>query len=125
MVSREHRDSLERIFACPVHFDADKRFSFKQGAAAAPHRPHHRSLNDFLRNSVYHLLPCPWTRLPIYHRRYQSRWAGIDLPSWHAKSFAAVASHAVHVESSLRRRLRGKTPVTRRSKDEVRCEFSR
>ncbi|MCB1732109.1 MAG: AraC family transcriptional regulator ligand-binding domain-containing protein [Pseudomonadales bacterium] len=122
VVSREHRDSLERIFACPVHFDADEStFSFKQELLQRRIVHTTESLNDFLRNSVYHLIALD--RIPASTTAAIKSLVSIDLPNG-TPSFAAVASMLYMSESSLRRRLQSENTSYQAIKDEVRCEVA-
>jgi len=121
-VSREYRDSLERIFNCPVHFDAaENTFSFRREALQRRIVHTNESLNEFLRNSVYHLIAMD--RVPASTTAAIKSLVSIDLPNG-TPSFAAVASMLYMSESSLRRRLQSENTSYQAIKDEVRCEVA-
>ncbi|MEE4146885.1 MAG: AraC family transcriptional regulator ligand-binding domain-containing protein [Halieaceae bacterium] len=121
-VNREYRESLERIFACPVHFDAaDNSFSFKRELLERRVVHTTDSLAEFLKNSVYHLIAMD--RIPASTTAAIKSLVSIDLPTG-MPSFAAVASMLYMSESSLRRRLQAEDTSYQAIKDQVRCEVA-
>ena len=121
-VNREYRDSLERIFACPVYFDAaDNSFSFRRELLERRIVHTSDSLAEFLKNSVYHLIAMD--RIPASTTAAIKSLVSIDLPTG-MPSFAAVASMLYMSESSLRRRLQAENTSYQAIKDEVRCEVA-
>jgi len=121
-VSREYGASLARIFNCPVHFDAaENTFSFRRELLQRRIVHTTESLNDFLSNSVYHLVAMD--RVPASTTAAIKSLVSIDLPNG-TPSFAAVASMLFMSESSLRRRLQSENTSYQAIKDEVRCEVA-
>jgi len=121
-VNREYRESLERIFACPVYFDAaDNSFSFRRELLERRIVHTTDSLAEFLKNSVYHLIAMD--RIPASTTAAIKSLVSIDLPTG-MPSFAAVASMLYMSESSLRRRLQAENTSYQAIKDEVRCEVA-
>jgi len=121
-VNREYRDSLARIFDCPVYFDAQENtFTFKRELLDRRIVHTTESLAEFLKNSVYHLIAID--RVPASTTAAIKSLVSIDLPNG-TPSFAAVASMLYMSESSLRRRLQGENTSYQAIKDEVRCEVA-
>ena len=121
-VNKEYRESLERIFACPVYFDAaDNSFSFRRELLERRIVHTTDSLAEFLKNSVYHLIAMD--RIPASTTAAIKSLVSIDLPTG-MPSFAAVASMLYMSESSLRRRLQAENTSYQAIKDEVRCEVA-
>jgi len=121
-INREYSDSLERIFACPVRFDASENsFSFKRELLQRRIVHTTESLAEFLKNSVYHLIAID--RVPASTSAAIKSLVSIDLPNG-TPSFAAVASMLYMSESSLRRRLQAENTSYQAIKDEVRCEVA-
>jgi len=121
-INREYRDSLERIFNCPVHFDAtENSFSFRRELLERRIVHTSESLAEFLRNSIYHLIAID--RVPASTTTAIKSLVSIDLPTG-MPSFAAVASMLYMSESSLRRRLQAENTSYQAIKDDVRCEVA-
>ena len=121
-INREYSESLERIFDCPVHFDAaENSFSFRRELLQRRIVHTTESLAEFLKNSVYHLIAMD--RIPASTTAAIKSLVSIDLPIG-MPSFAAVASMLYMSESSLRRRLQAENTSYQEIKDAVRCEVA-
>ncbi|MCB1704032.1 MAG: helix-turn-helix domain-containing protein [Halioglobus sp.] len=121
-VNREYRDSLARTVNGSVYFDAgENTFSFDRVLLdrRVVHTP--ESLNDFLKNSVYHVIAMG--RVPLSTSAAIKSLLSIDLSSG-MPSFADVAAMLYLSESSLRRRLQAEETSYQAIKDEVRCEVA-
>jgi AraC-like DNA-binding protein len=122
IVNREYHESLARTINGPVYFDAEENTcSFDR--ALLDHRVVHtpESLNDFLKNSVYHVIAMG--RVTTSTSAAIKSLISIDLPSG-MPSFADVASMLYMSESSLRRRLQNEETSYQAIKDEVRCQVA-
>lgn len=121
-VNPEYHDSLSRTIDGPVYFDADENTcSFNR--ALLDRRIVHTSdsLNDFLKNSVYHIIARG--QVSSSTSAAIKSLITIDLPSG-MPSFADVASMLYMSESSLRRRLQAEETSYQAIKDEVRCQVA-
>lgn len=122
VVNREYHDSLARTIDGPVYFDAgENTLSFDRALLdrRVVHTP--ESLNDFLSNSVYHVIARG--RGSISTSAAIKSLVRIDLASG-MPSFADVAAMLYMSESSLRRRLQAEDTSYQAIKDEVRCEVA-
>ena len=121
-VNREYHDSLARTIDGPVYFDAgENTCSFDRALLdrRVVHTP--ESLNDFLKNSVYHVIAMG--RVTTSTSAAIKSLISIDLPSG-MPSFADVASMLYMSESSLRRRLQAEETSYQAIKDGVRCQVA-
>ncbi|MCB1696088.1 MAG: AraC family transcriptional regulator ligand-binding domain-containing protein [Pseudomonadales bacterium] len=121
-LSQEYHDSLVEIFDAPVYFDAaENTFSFDR--ALLDRRVVHtgKSLTEFLKNSVYHLIEVD--SRPASTSAAIKSLVSIELSDG-TPSFAAIASMLYMSESSLRRCLQGEQTSYQAIKDEVRCEVA-
>jgi AraC-like DNA-binding protein len=121
-LNRDYHDSLARVFDAPVFFEAgENTFSFER--ELLEHRVVHtsESLEEFLKNSVYHLIAID--RLPASTSAAIKSLVTNDLPNG-MPSFSSVASMLYMSESSLRRRLQSEETSYQAIKDEVRCEVA-
>ena len=122
LVNRDYHESLARTINGPVYFDAEENTcSFDR--ELLDHRVVHtpESLNDFLKNSVYHVIAMG--RVTTSTSAAIKSLISIDLPSG-MPSFADVASMLYMSESSLRRRLQNEETSYQAIKDEVRCQVA-
>lgn len=121
-LNQEYRESLARIFNCPVHFDApENTFTFDR--ALLDRRVVHtgESLNEFLSNCVYDLIAIE--RLPTSTSSAIKSLLTRDLPVG-MPSFSEMAAMLFMSESSLRRRLQDEKTSYQAIKDEVRTSVA-
>jgi len=121
-VSQEYHDGLQRTVNGPVHFDAGENtcsFDRQLLDRRVVHTP--ESLEDFLKNSVYHLIVMD--KVPASTSAAIKSLVSIDLPNG-TPSFADVAAMLYMSESSLRRRLQAENTSYQLIKDEVRCQVA-
>lgn len=121
-VNQEYCDSLARTINGPVFFDAgENTCSFDRQHLDRRVVHTQDSLEDFLKNSVYHLIALD--KVPASTSAAIKSLISIDLPHGMA-SFGQVASMLYMSESSLRRRLQGEETSYQAIKDRVRCEMA-
>ncbi|MEZ5573328.1 MAG: AraC family transcriptional regulator ligand-binding domain-containing protein [Halioglobus sp.] len=121
-VSQEYHDGLARTVNGPVYFDAGENtcsFDRQLLDRRVVHTP--ESLEDFLKNSVYHLIAMD--KEPASTSAAIKSLVSIDLPHG-TPSFAQVAAMLYMSESSLRRRLQAEQTSYQAIKDEVRCQVA-
>tara|TARA_R110002049_G_scaffold156512_12_gene321575 strand:- start:6983 stop:8068 length:1086 start_codon:yes stop_codon:yes gene_type:complete len=121
-VNREYHESLEQTINGPVYFDAGENtcsFDRKLLDRRVVHTP--ESLDDFLKNSVYHVIAMG--RVTTSTSAAIKSLISIDLPNG-LPSFAEVAGMLYMSESSLRRRLQSEETSYQAIKDEVRCQVA-
>ncbi len=121
-INKKYHNALAAIFNCPVYFDAiETALYFEPDLLAHRLVQTRRSLEEFLSNSVYHLItlddPSMSTSQAI--RSLLSADLSKRIPS-----FSEIAAMLYMSESSLRRRLQAEATSYQAIKDEVRCEVA-
>jgi AraC-like DNA-binding protein len=121
-VNDSYQKRLEKVFRCPVRFDAAENvlvFSAGQLDRRLVHTAD--SLREFLDNAVYELIAID--REPVSTSAAIKSLISIDLPSG-MPSFSRISQHLHMSESSLRRRLQKENTSYQSLKDEVRCQIA-
>ncbi|RLQ20179.1 helix-turn-helix domain-containing protein [Seongchinamella sediminis] len=121
-IDRKYRESLSRIFQCPVRFNAgENTFTFHQSLLKRRIVQTHESLVAFLNNSVYQLIE--QDVVPASTSRAIRSLIVIELGT-RMPSIGEVAAMLYISESTLRRRLHDEGTTYQAIKDEVRCELA-
>lgn len=121
-VNQEYQESLMCTINGPVFFDAGENtctFDREHLDRRVVHTQD--SLQDFLRNSVYHLIAMD--KVPASTSAAIKSLISIDLPQG-MPTFAQIAEMLYMSESSLRRRLQAEETSYQAIKDAVRCEVA-
>ncbi|MEH6549829.1 MAG: AraC family transcriptional regulator ligand-binding domain-containing protein [Pseudomonadales bacterium] len=121
-LNEAYYEGLSNVFHCPIVFDADENtVSFSREYLDFRLVHNAESLNDFLENSIYHLMAME--SRPVSTSAAIKSLISADIQGG-MPAFASIAS-ALHMsESSLRRRLVKEGSSYQQLKDEVRCALA-
>ncbi|MAT95273.1 MAG: hypothetical protein CME59_22100 [Halioglobus sp.] len=121
-LNKAYEEGLAGVFRCPIRFEAgENTLRFPRGELARRIVHTADSVEEFIDNSVYHLIAVERTNTST--SKAIKSLVAIDLPQG-LPSFAAVARSLHMSESSLRRRLQKENTSYQALKDEIRCEVA-
>lgn len=119
-LTNDYHEALTRVFDAPIQYEAgENTFSFDRALLERRLVQTSKSLAEFLKNSVYHLIAVD--SVPASTSAAIKSLVSIDLSDG-TPSFATVAAMLYMSESSLRRCLQREQTSYQAIKDEVRCD---